>query len=88
MAAAINLDAGEILQEIGGFGKYQKVLCAGVVCTINGLFAMSLATQLFSLVTSDHWCWNSNVSALEKYLSLAREDTKKFSIPVASIGEL
>jgi len=88
MTATFNVDAGGILQDIGGFGMYQKVLCVAVVGTINGLFAMSFATQLFSLVTSDHWCWNSDVEALEEQLPLAREDTKKFSIPVVSTGEL
>jgi len=88
MTAAFNVDTGGILQDIGGFGMYQKVLCVVVVGTLNGLFAMSFATQLFSLVTSDHWCWNSEVAALEEQLPLAREDTKKFSIPVVSTGEL
>jgi hypothetical protein len=47
-----------------------------------------LATQLFSLVTPDHWCWNSNIAALEEQLPLTREDTKKFSIPVVLTGQL
>jgi hypothetical protein len=88
MTAVVNVDAGGILQDIGGFGMYQKVLCVVVVGMINGLCAMSFATQLFSLVTSDHWCWNSDVAALEEQLPLSREDTKKFSIPLVSTGEL
>jgi hypothetical protein len=87
MTAAVNVDAGGILQDIGRFGTYQKFLCVVVVGTINGLCAMSFATQLFSLATSDHWCWNSDVAALEEQLPLAREDTKKFSIPMVSTGE-
>jgi hypothetical protein len=88
MTAAVNVDTGGILQDIGGFGIYQKALCVVVVGLINGLSAVSFAMQLFSLVTSDHWCWSSNVAALEEQLPLAREDTKKFSIPVVSTGEL
>jgi hypothetical protein len=87
MTAAENVDEGEILQDIGGFGIYQKFLCVVVVGMINGLCAISFATQLFSLATSDHWCWNSAVAALEEQLPLAREDTKKFSIPMVSTGE-
>jgi hypothetical protein len=88
MTAAINADVGGILHNIGGFGIYQKILCVVVVGMINGLCAMSFATQLFSLVTADHWCWNSDAAALEEQLPLAREDTKKFSIPMVSTGEL
>lgn len=89
MASAVNVDVdGGDLQKIGGFGIYQKFLCVVVVGTINGLCALSLATQLFSLVTPDHWCWNSNIAALEEQLPLTREDTKKFSIPVVLTGQL
>lgn len=88
MAVAVNVDAGrEVLQHIGEFGIYQKFLCVVVVGTINGLCALSLATQIFSLITPDHWCWNSDIAALEEQLPLARMDTKKFSIPVISTGE-
>jgi hypothetical protein len=88
MAAAVNADAGnDVLQHIGEFGIYQKFLCVVVVGTINGLCSLSLATQIFSLITPDHWCRNPELAALEEQLPLAREDTKKFSIPVISTGE-
>lgn len=88
MDSAVNVDVeGGFLQKIGGFGIYQKILCVVVVGTINGLCALSLATQLFSLVTPDHWCRNSDVAALEEQLPLTRENTKKFSIPVVPTGQ-
>jgi hypothetical protein len=88
MTSAVNVDVeGGVLQKSGGFGMYQKFLCVTVVGTINGLCALSLATQLFSLVTPDHWCWNSYVAALEEQLPLTREETKKFSIPVVVTGQ-
>jgi hypothetical protein len=87
MAAAVNVDVVGILHDIGGFGIYQKFLCVVVVAAINGFCALSFAAQLFSLVTPDHWCWNSDIAALEEQLPLAREDTKKFSIPRVLSGE-
>lgn len=88
MSVAVNVDAGRgVLQHIGEFGIYQKFLCVALIGTINGLCALSFATQIFSLITPDHWCWNSDVAALEEQLPLSRVDTKKFSIPVISTGE-
>jgi hypothetical protein len=88
MAVAVNVDVErEVLQQIGEFGIYQTFLCLMVVGTINGLCALSFAAQIFSLVTPDHWCRNPEVAALEEQLPLAREDTKKFSIPVTSTSE-
>jgi hypothetical protein len=88
MPVAVDAEAGEeVLRRIGKFGIYQKFLCVVVVGTISGLCALSFATQIFSLITPDHWCWISEVAALEEQLPLAREDTKKFSIPLTSTGE-
>ncbi|XP_069686709.1 solute carrier family 22 member 1-like [Periplaneta americana] len=75
-------DVGGILQDVGGFGTYQKYLCFAVVGVISGLCSLTFATQLFSLVTPDHWCWNPELAALARQLPLPQEDTKKFSIPL------
>ncbi|KAJ4429790.1 hypothetical protein ANN_21994, partial [Periplaneta americana] len=61
---------------------YQKYLCFAVVGVISGLCSLTFATQLFSLVTPDHWCWNPELAALARQLPLPQEDTKKFSIPL------
>jgi hypothetical protein len=88
MAQTVKVDVeGGVLQKIGGFGTYQKFLCLVVVGTISGICALSFATQLFSLVSPDHWCWNAYAAALEEQLPLSSEDTKKFSIPVVQTGQ-
>ncbi|PSN30500.1 hypothetical protein C0J52_27262 [Blattella germanica] len=76
-----------ILEEIGGFGTYQKLLCVLVVGAVNGVSAMSFAAQLFSLLTPEHWCWDPKLASLEEQLPLSQEQGKKFSLPVESTRE-
>nr|CAD7429888.1 unnamed protein product [Timema monikensis] len=71
----------ELLKAVGGAWTQLPLLALlAAVC------ALGLNTQLLAFVTPDHWCYNTEVAAIQTQLPLSPQDAKKFSLPPVTIG--
>jgi len=66
----------DLLDIVGGYGKYQKRLLYGVFCPIFFFLSLNTNSPIFYLAVPDHWCHVDNP------VSIAPPLWKNFNIPM------
>ncbi|XP_032881597.1 solute carrier family 22 member 2-like [Amblyraja radiata] len=75
----------DVLEEVGGFGLYQKIVFF-LVCLISAMFSYLYVGFVFLAVTPDHWCRSPGVSALRAKCNWSLEQEKNFTLPAGRAG--
>ncbi|CAM1324227.1 Uncharacterised protein g8605 [Pycnogonum litorale] len=73
--------SNEILDRIGGFGKFQLLLCVYAIF-FSFLSCLPHISQILLTITPDHWC---NVPELA---NLPDDQQKMLSVPIQEVSEL
>ncbi|XP_067900724.1 solute carrier family 22 member 2-like isoform X2 [Heterodontus francisci] len=71
----------EVLEEVGGFGLYQK-LTFFLVCLPSAVFSYLYVGFVFLAVTPDHWCKSPGVTELRDKCNWSLEQQKNYTLPV------
>ncbi|XP_072359744.1 solute carrier family 22 member 2 [Scyliorhinus torazame] len=75
----------DVLEEVGGFGVYQKLILF-LVCLSSAAFAYLYVGFVFLAVTPDHWCQSPGVSELRENCSWSLEQEKNYTLPLGRSG--
>ncbi|XP_078261994.1 solute carrier family 22 member 2-like [Rhinoraja longicauda] len=75
----------DVLEEVGGFGLYQKITFFWV-CLTSAMFSYLYVGFVFLAVTPDHWCRSPGVSALREKCNWSLEQEKNFTLPAGRAG--
>uniref|UniRef100_UPI00398E8324 solute carrier family 22 member 2-like isoform X2 n=1 Tax=Pristiophorus japonicus TaxID=55135 RepID=UPI00398E8324 len=75
----------DVLEEVGGFGLYQKVTFF-YVCLTSAMFSYLYVGFVFLAVTPDHWCRSPGVMGLRDKCNWSLEQEKNYTLPVGRPG--
>ncbi|XP_043552226.1 solute carrier family 22 member 2-like isoform X2 [Chiloscyllium plagiosum] len=75
----------DVLEEVGGFGLYQKITFF-FVCLTSAAFAYLYVGFVFLAVTPDHWCRSPGVTELRDKCNWSLEQEKNYTLPVGQSG--
>ncbi|GCC26661.1 hypothetical protein chiPu_0005079 [Chiloscyllium punctatum] len=75
----------DVLEEVGGFGLYQKITFF-FVCLTSAAFAYLYVGFVFLAVTPDHWCRSPGATELRDKCNWSLEQEKNYTLPVGQAG--
>ncbi|XP_020370259.1 solute carrier family 22 member 2-like isoform X1 [Rhincodon typus] len=75
----------DVLEEVGGFGLYQKITFF-FVCLPSAVFSYLYVGFVFLAVTPDHWCRSPGVTELRDKCNWSLEQEKNYTLPVGQSG--
>ncbi|XP_078412861.1 solute carrier family 22 member 2-like [Cetorhinus maximus] len=79
------LNFDDVLEEVGGFGLYQKFIFF-LVCLPSAVFSYLYVGFVFLAVTPDHWCRSPGVTELRDKCNWSLEQEKNYTLPLGRSG--
>ncbi|XP_072122075.1 solute carrier family 22 member 2-like isoform X2 [Mobula birostris] len=75
----------DVLEEVGGFGLYQKFIFF-LVCLTSAMFSYLYVGFVFLAVTPDHWCRSPGVAELRQKCNWSLDEEKNYTLPAGRPG--
>ncbi|XP_041034075.1 solute carrier family 22 member 2-like [Carcharodon carcharias] len=79
------LNFDDVLEEVGGFGLYQKFIFF-LVCLPSAMFSYLYVGFVFLAVTPDHWCRSPGVTELRDKCNWSLEQEKNYTLFLGRSG--